>query len=179
MRKTERPFQGILGNTSELRVLEHLASLPKLDFNITELARAAKLSRPAADKVAKKFAEWGVIEVLQKRGNMTFYKLDERSALVTSFLAFDDSIAERMYPGIRAHAIEARSDAQHGGSVDTARSRARSIPEHLPIIARQTLPVTDATIRLAAARKPRPLRRGGAPPSRVPRRVSPRPYARR
>src|SRR4030042_733373 len=123
MRKTERPFQGILGNTSELRVLEHLASLPKLDFNITELARAARLSRPAADMVAKKFAEWGVIEVLQRRGNMTFYKLHERSALVTTFLAFDDSIAERMYPGIRAHAIEERADAEDGGHTDAGHSR--------------------------------------------------------
>jgi len=85
------PFEGILGNTIELRVIEHLLCLPTKDFNISELARSAGVSRPAADKVAKKFAKWGIVETLPKRGNMTFYRLNERSEFVLSIHTFNES----------------------------------------------------------------------------------------
>ena len=85
------PFEGILGSTIELKVIEHLLCLPSKDFNISELARSAGVSRPAADRVAKKFAKWGIVETLPKRGNMTFYRLNERSQFVQSIHTFDES----------------------------------------------------------------------------------------
>lgn len=85
------PFEGILGNTIELRVIEHLLCFPTKDFNISELARSAGVSRPAADRVAKKFAMWKIVETLPKRGNMTFYRLNEKSQFVSSIHTFNES----------------------------------------------------------------------------------------
>lgn len=89
--ETKGPFEGILGNTIELRVIEHLLCLPSKDFNISELARSAGVSRPAADRVAKKFARWGIVEALPKRGNMIFYRLNEKSHFVISIHSFNES----------------------------------------------------------------------------------------
>ena len=85
------PFEGILGSTIELKVIEHLLCLPSKDFNISELARSAGVSRPAADRVAKKFARWGIVETLPKRGNMIFYRLNEKSQFVMSIHTFNES----------------------------------------------------------------------------------------
>jgi len=172
MRKKERPFQGVLGNTSELRVLEHLISLPRFDFNITELARAARLSRPAADKVVKNFTEWGIVTALQKRGNMTFYKLDEGSPLVTTFLAFDDMIAERMYPGIGAEAHDARQGARRRTIEKGANANTGTVRGPAGVTSGPEMPVPGTAFRALAA----PARSAHAS-AKVPRRVSPRPSA--
>jgi len=100
-KEERRPYEGVLGDTSELRIIEHLMSLPGFDFNITEIARSARISRPAADKVVKKFARWGVVKVLRKRGNMTFYKLNEDSPIVNSIAAFNDMLTMEMYPELK------------------------------------------------------------------------------
>jgi len=102
MTRKERPFEGILGNTSELRLLEYLISLPKLDFNISELSRVSDVSRPPVDKVIKKFANWGIVQVLPRRGNMTFYKLDEESPIVAALTDFNNALIEEMYPESKA-----------------------------------------------------------------------------
>ena len=101
MKKKEIPFEGLLGNTSELRLLEHLMSLSRFDFNISELSRVSGVTRPPVDKVVKKFADWGVVEVLSRRGNMTFYKLNEDSLIVQTMVAFNNALIESMFPESR------------------------------------------------------------------------------
>jgi DNA-binding transcriptional ArsR family regulator len=102
MAREQKPFEGVLGNTSELRLLQYLISLPKLDFNISELSRVSGVTRPPVDRVIKRFAEWGIVSVLPRRGNMTFYKLDEESPIVNALTDFNNALIEEMYPEARA-----------------------------------------------------------------------------
>jgi len=71
-----RPFKGVLGDTSELRIIEHLLA-SSCDFNISELARATQVSRPTVHKAVRKLLECGVLQVHSTRGNMRFYGLNE------------------------------------------------------------------------------------------------------
>jgi len=64
------PFEGVLGNTVQLRLLQHLMSTPRLDFNITELQRITKVSRPSVDRTIKNFVQWGMVRETGRRGNM-------------------------------------------------------------------------------------------------------------
>ena len=52
------PFEKILGNTCEMRIIEFLLPLEDLEFNITELAEESGVSRVTAGKVIKKFVKW-------------------------------------------------------------------------------------------------------------------------
>lgn len=112
MSKKETPFEGLLGNTSELRLLEHLMSLPRFDFNISELSRVSGVTRPPVDKVVKKFVDWEIMEVLSRRGNMTFYKLNEASPIVQTIVAFNNALIQKMFPESRALDIT----MEHAGS---------------------------------------------------------------
>jgi len=94
------PFEGLLGNTCELRVLEHLLATPRLDFNITELQRLSGVSRTSVDRVTKKFLDWGIVRIVDTRGNMNFYSLNGDSRIVESVYDFNDSILESISPGL-------------------------------------------------------------------------------
>ncbi len=94
----EKPFEGVLGNNVQLRLLEHLMSTPDLDFNITELERVTGVSRPAVDKTVKMFRHWGIAKKTRKRGNMTFYAINEDSLLVRPMKQFNTGLMEIMFP---------------------------------------------------------------------------------
>ena len=98
MAKRNFPFVGILGNTSAMRILEYLISLPKFDFNVTELSENAEISRPTADGVIRKFLKWEVIKIKEKRSGITYYQLNEESQLVLSIITFNQAIINKMFP---------------------------------------------------------------------------------
>jgi len=70
-----QPFKGVLGDTSELRIIEGLLS-STADLNITQLAKVTQISRPTVHKAVRKLLDQGVIEVHSTRGNMRFYGLN-------------------------------------------------------------------------------------------------------
>lgn len=104
---SEQPFEGVLGNTVQLWLLQHLMS-PILDFSITELQRVTGVSRPSVDKVVKMFLflQWGVVRETVKRGNMTFYTINEGSHLVRSMMLFNNGLMGILFPEL----IEQPSD---------------------------------------------------------------------
>lgn len=94
----ETPFEGILGNSVELRLLEHLMALPKMNFTVTELAKKAGVSRQSTSRVLKKLLRWKVLKVAGQRGNMTFYALHLASPAVRSLYLFNEALIGEIYP---------------------------------------------------------------------------------
>mgnify|MGYP000990771578 CR=1 FL=1 len=95
---SDKPFEGVLGNTVQLKLLQYLMSTPRLDFNITELKRVTRVSRPSVDRTVKNFVQWGIVRETGKRGNMTFYAINEESQLVISMRRFNNGLMEIMFP---------------------------------------------------------------------------------
>jgi len=90
------PFEGIFGNNCELRVMEFLLPLKGMEFNISELAEEAGVSRPTANRVIKKFVEHGVMKVAQKRGGTSYYEINPESPFVKLFEDLNNIVIEQM-----------------------------------------------------------------------------------
>ena len=89
------PFEGLLGNNSELRMLEYLLPLDGIDFNITELAEEVGVSRVTATRVVKKFAEWGMLNS-KARAGVTYYSINPESAIVKNIEQFNNILIENI-----------------------------------------------------------------------------------
>lgn len=83
-----QPFAGILGTTTELKVLEYLISLPSFTFNISELGRAADVSRPIAQRVVETFSKWGILKIASRNGGVNLYRLNADSPHVLAMQRF-------------------------------------------------------------------------------------------
>jgi DNA-binding transcriptional regulator GbsR (MarR family) len=90
------PFEGLFGDTRELRVIQFLLPSKGLEFNISELARATDVSRPTVKRIAKKFVQWNILKITNKHGNANYYTLDENSGFIEAFEDLNNRIIERM-----------------------------------------------------------------------------------
>lgn len=91
-----KPFEGVFGNTAELRLLEFLIPLEGLPFNLSELAEEAGVSRPTVQKVVEKFLEHGVLKITKKQGNTKFYEINPNSPFVFLFEEINNALIEEM-----------------------------------------------------------------------------------
>jgi len=106
------PFERLLGDTSELRVLQYLLPLRGRDFNITQIALGADISRQAAIPVVKKFLKWGLLKVACKRGNASYYALNEDAGSVEALQILNNCIMDQML-GKKALTCIARYSSEH------------------------------------------------------------------
>jgi hypothetical protein len=83
-----RPFAAILGDTSELKILERLLAMPGFTFNLTELAKEGIVSRPIAQKIIEKFLRWQIVAIVEEHGQRRTYRLSKDSAHVRSLYDF-------------------------------------------------------------------------------------------
>lgn len=91
-----RPFEGILGNNCELRLLEYLLPLEGIEFNITELAEGVGVSRVTATRITKKFVDWGVLNSTQAAGNIVHYSINLNSSIVKCVEQFNNALVEHI-----------------------------------------------------------------------------------
>lgn len=89
-----RPFEGVFGNTCELRLLEFLLPLDGMEFNITELSEEAGVSRVTVGRVVKKFVEWGILTATND--HIPQYSINPASPIVRSIEIMNNSLIGRM-----------------------------------------------------------------------------------
>lgn len=89
-----RPFEGVFGNTCELRLLEFLLPLDGMKFNVTELSEEAGVSRVTAGRVVKKFVEWGILIATNDR--IPQYSINPASPIVRSLEIMNNALIGRM-----------------------------------------------------------------------------------
>lgn len=92
------PFEGVLGNNVNLRLLQHLMSTPKLEFNTTELSKITGVSWPSVEKTLAMFLEWKIVQETSRHGRMVFYSINEESNLVKAMRDFNTGLMEIMFP---------------------------------------------------------------------------------
>jgi hypothetical protein len=91
------PFGNLLGRTIELTSLDFLLGFPLKDFNTSELAREADLSRPSASEVIEKFVEWGILEPVGRHGNSSRFRLNPHSHHVEAMMELIAATNERLF----------------------------------------------------------------------------------
>lgn len=100
MRTKDRPFEGIFGNTVELRILEKLIAQPDAEFNVSELGTMTGVSRESASKVIEKFLTWNIMVRTTRKGNMDLFRLNTEEPIVVSMDTLNDSIIMQMFPEV-------------------------------------------------------------------------------
>jgi len=90
----QKPFEGILGNSTELRLLEYLMPLSGIEFNITELAEETGVSRPTITRIVKKFVKQGIL--LARVDQFTQYSINPASPIVKTMEQLNNIIIESM-----------------------------------------------------------------------------------
>lgn len=89
-------FEGLLGSSCELKIIEFLLPLKGLEFNLTELAEEVNIFRPTADRIVKKFVKWGLMKVASTHGRTKYYSLNENSDFIEVFEGLNNRLIEKM-----------------------------------------------------------------------------------
>lgn len=89
-----RPFEGVFGNTCELRLLEFLLALDDMEFNITELSEEAEVSRVTVGRVVRKFVKWDILIATNDR--IPQYSINPASSIVRSLEIVNNSLIGQM-----------------------------------------------------------------------------------
>ena len=79
-------FTTLFGEHPDVRVVEFLAGHPEFDYNLSDLARNAGVSRPAAYKVVRRLLHRGVLVRTRRVGTSWFYALNAESPTVRPLL---------------------------------------------------------------------------------------------
>ena len=106
-----KPFEGLLGNNCELRMLEYLLPLEGMDFNITELAEEVGVSIDTTTRIAKKFVEWKVLNS-EKRANAAYYSINPESPIVKNIEDFNNILIETILGDEKLYEIHDYLEAQ-------------------------------------------------------------------
>jgi len=86
-----------LFTSSELvRVVDFLLDEPGTEFNKSEIAEGAGISRPTLYSLWERISELGLIRPGKSRGEVETYALDTRSLLVRSLVRFDSELSKAM-----------------------------------------------------------------------------------
>ena len=91
----QKPFEGIFGNSCDLRVIDFMLPLEGLEYNLTELEEEMGVSRQTLSKIMKKHEEWGLVKTRIK-GNATYYSINERDPLVKTWVQMNNVIIGKM-----------------------------------------------------------------------------------
>lgn len=91
-----KPFEGLLGNSSELKMIEYLLPLDEIEYDITELSKDVGISRPTTTEIVNKFVKWGILKLTRTTGNMTYYSINNKSPIVESIEQFNNTLIENI-----------------------------------------------------------------------------------
>lgn len=91
-----KPFEGLLGNNCELRMLEYLLPLEGIEFGITELAEEICVSKVIATRVVKKYVDWGVLKLVRTIDNTSYYGINHGSLIVKSIEQLNNILIENI-----------------------------------------------------------------------------------
>lgn len=107
------PFEGLLGDTCETRLLQFLLPMYGIEFDMAELVEEIGLTRQSIAKAMNKFAAKGMVKV-RKEGRTPLYSINEASLLVKRLEDFDNSLIESMVGSEMFRPVrEKKSDAAH------------------------------------------------------------------
>lgn len=90
------PFEGLFGDTSELRTIQFLLPVRDLKFNISELARETRISRQTMTRVVAKLTKWNVLKIAGRYGGANYYTLNDGSDFIKAFEDLDNCIIGQM-----------------------------------------------------------------------------------
>jgi len=87
-------FKDIIGDNPHTKVLDFLADHPRYDYNISDIARYSKVSRPTVYRVIEYLLKKKLVVKTRDMRNSSMYKLNTDSKIVQKILQFDLEIGK-------------------------------------------------------------------------------------
>jgi len=115
MKTKDRPFEGVLGNTVELRTIERLLASPRSEFNVSDLARMTGVSRGSSTRVVRTFADFGIIESTGMHAGVEYFRLREDDPLTLSIIVFNDVLLQKTHPDVSGILDEIEGEGERAG----------------------------------------------------------------
>jgi DNA-binding transcriptional regulator GbsR (MarR family) len=91
-----KPFEGVLGNNCELRLIEYLLPLKGIEFNRDELAEEMSVSKTTISRIVKKFLEWEVLKLSKTEDKISYYSINEESSIIEIIEKFNTILIEKI-----------------------------------------------------------------------------------
>ena len=88
-----KPFEGLLGDSCETRLLQFLLPMYGIEFVMADLEEEVQFTRQSISKALKKFSDRGMITI-RKDGRTWYYSINENSPLVKRIEDFHNSLVE-------------------------------------------------------------------------------------
>ena len=89
-------MRDLFQSTEFLRVVDLLLDEPDREYNKSEIALGAGISRPTLYKVWDRLVELRLLLPAPRRGGVAVYRVDTRSDLVRSLLRFDNELSKTL-----------------------------------------------------------------------------------
>lgn len=88
-----KPFEGLLGDSCETRLLQFLLPMYGIEFVMADLEEEVKFTRQSISKAMKKFSGRGMVNI-RKEGRTWYYSINENSPLIKRVEDFHNSLVE-------------------------------------------------------------------------------------
>lgn len=82
--KMRKPFEGIFGDTAELKILDLLIPLERVAVSVDDIVKELEIENAKAQKVIKKFLEYGILKHSYQKDGVEYYELNTYSPIVQS-----------------------------------------------------------------------------------------------
>ena len=86
-------FKEIFGESPQAKILDFLGDHPNYDYNVSDLAEYAGVSRPTLYKIIPEMVKKGLLIETREVGKSKMYKLNTKNELVKVILKFDFEIS--------------------------------------------------------------------------------------
>lgn len=81
MEDEKSPMQIIFGSHPQVKVIETLLLHPDFEYNLTELAECAGVSKATVFNLKEKLLHYGIVKPTKKVGRIQLYKFDKHSTV--------------------------------------------------------------------------------------------------
>ena len=81
MKIEKSPMQAIFGPHPQVKVVETLLLHPDFEYNLTELAESAGVSKATIFELKEKLIHYGIMKPTKKVGRIQLYKFDKHSSV--------------------------------------------------------------------------------------------------
>jgi hypothetical protein len=85
------PFEGIFGDTSELRIVQFLMAVPELQFTSEEIQEGENVPKEGFDTAIDKLVSWNVVKKVEKNDEVLYFMSRDNNFMV-SFEDLNNSI---------------------------------------------------------------------------------------
>ncbi len=80
------PFEGVLGKSTNVRMLDFLIAHPFDSYSVKELSEFSEISRTAVYEILPEFLRFGILKEVRKIGGITMYQTNLESEVIKSII---------------------------------------------------------------------------------------------